>query len=93
MSFADSYAAANDAGVQAQVETALRFQASVVYSEGNSTPGHSTRAAFATQVLNGDANLQALVYSIVAYGQLTTSSADADVTAAVAALWSPIAGA
>ena len=93
MALTDDYNAALNPIVQAQVTSAFYITASNVYSESAQTAGHTTRAAFATEVANGKVNWQALIAATVAFGSLTSTSTDATVNNAVAALWSMFAGA
>lgn len=87
MGLVDDYAASLDPRVVAQVTSAIYQVASNVYSEVSTTPGHATRAAFATQVTTGKQNLQPLILSAVAFASLDAASTDQTVTNAVSALW------
>jgi hypothetical protein len=91
-SYAGAYGATVDPRVVATVTMALMNQAVSVYTEAGTTPGHAARAAFATKVLTGQANLTALIQAICAQG-VTTSSTDAAIDTAVDSLWSALAGA
>lgn len=93
MAFTDDYAASQNPIVQAQVQMAFLAGAANVYSESTSTPGHTTRAAFATEVSTGKVPWQPLVMTVVAFASLTPTSTDAVVSNAVASLWSQFAGA
>ncbi len=88
MALIDDYAAAQDPRVIAQVTAAIYSIAANVYSEVSTTPGHPSRALFATEVVTGKQQMSPLILSACAFATLTSASTDTAVTNAVSALWS-----
>ncbi len=93
MALIDNYTSALNPIVQAQVTTALYGYANNVYSEASTVTNHTTRAAFANEVVNGRVALQPLIATACAFASLTDTSTDTTVSNAVAALWNLFAGA
>lgn len=102
------FAAGADFEFQKRVAQALVETAAAVYGEAPATPGHAARAAYAVRVatdppmaliVNGNNGIQQADVRAYAVARLLTvlgldnTSSDAQITAGVASVWNPLAGA
>lgn len=87
---------------QRRVAVAMGVAAVNVYSEAGTTTGHAARALYATNVLNGNYNLQAICFSVLqnATVQVEASTTatnngipDTDIQFTVNSVWNALAGA
>ena len=92
-----------DKGFQARVQYAATIAAENVYNELTNTPGHVTRASYATKVLNGGlSNLAAVALSILTNPTIAAeanpanppdfSIPDSDIQFAMNSIWNSLAG-
>lgn len=88
---------------QQRVGYALNVAAINAYNEVGTTPGHALRAVFATKVLNGDYNLQAITLAVLTNSTIASegnsavqpgnSIPDGDIQFAINSIFSALAGA
>lgn len=94
---------ASDSGFQSRVKYAMAVAALAIYNEALNTPGHSTRAKLAVNILSGTFNFTFCYLSVLTNSTIAAeanpssgpdfSIPDSDIQFQVNSMWNAIAGA
>lgn len=100
--FSDLGQVAKQADFQARVAYALNVAAVAAYNEAGTVAGHAARAAYATKVLNGQADIPAVALAVLTNSTIAAeansaaagnSIPDSDIQFSINSLFSALAGA
>jgi hypothetical protein len=87
---------------QWRVQVALMSAANNVYNEGTGVTGHAARATYSTKVMNGEYNLNPILFGVVSSSTIQANAnptvagygiLDTDIQNQVNSMWNTLAGA